>query len=153
MRQYVYAGRVRNYREYHDRVEVSVRDRKTRSPRLLRVDRVINCTGPEADCRRIDDPLMKSLLAEGFARPDPLFLGLDVNSDGALINRRGVTPHPLYAIGPARKGSLWETIAVPELRVQAAELADHLARKLSGRGRNVVSLPPEAAAQDIRTYQ
>jgi hypothetical protein len=29
----------------------------------------------------------------------------------------------IYAIGPVRKGSLWETIAVPELRVQVSELS------------------------------
>src|ERR1700728_763053 len=145
----LHAGRVTDYREDHDHVEVSLRDRNTRSPRLLRVDRVINCTGPETDCRRIDGPLIKSLLAQGFARPDPLFLGLDVNSDGALIDCSGVPSQSLYAIGPARKGSLWETIAVPEIRAQASELAEHLARKLPWRGRNVDSLSPEAAAQGI----
>jgi len=149
----LYAGRVTSYREYSDYVEVSVRNRKTGSARQLLVDRVINCTGPETDCRRIGDPLMKSLMARGFARPDPLSLGLDVDSDGALIDCGGIPSHSLYALGPARKGSLWETIAVPEIRVQAAELADHLARKLSGRGRNVDSLSPEAAAQGAATYQ
>jgi len=142
---HVYAGRVTNYREYPDHVEVSVRDRKTRSPRLLLVDRVINCTGPETDCRRIDDPLMKSLLSQGFARPDSLLLGLDADSDGALINCSGVASHSLYAIGPARKGLLWETIAVPELRVQAAELAEHLVRKLPWQRRNVDGPSVDAA--------
>jgi hypothetical protein len=32
-----------------------------------------------------------------------------------------------FVIGPTRKGYLWETIAVPELRTQASELAEHLA--------------------------
>jgi len=150
---HVYAGRVTNYREYPDHVEVSVRDRKTRSPRLLRVDRVINCTGPETDCRRIDDPLMKGLLSQGFARPDPLLLGLDVDRDGALINCSGVASHSLYAIGPARKGLLWETIAVPELRVQAAELAEHLVRKLPWQRRNVDGPSVDAATPGVATYQ
>ena len=149
----VYAGRVTNYREYPDHVEVSVRDRKTRSPRLLRVDRVINCTGPETDCRRIDDPLMKGLLSQGFARPDPLLLGLDVDRDGALINCSGVASHSLYAIGPARKGSLWETIAVPELRVQAAELAEHLVRKLPWHRRDVDVPSVDAFTPGGVTYQ
>ena len=121
------AGRVTNYRESTDHAEVELRDRETGARRVLHVDRVINCTGPETDCRRVDDPLMQNLLAQGLARPDPLFLGIDVDSKGALIDSNGIPSSFLYAIGPARKGSLWETIAVPEIRMQVAQLADHLA--------------------------
>jgi uncharacterized NAD(P)/FAD-binding protein YdhS len=127
----LYAGRVTSYREHDDHVEVTVRDRKHRSERLLRVDRVINCTGPEIDCRRIDDPLIKNLLAQGLARPDALSLGLDVDRNGALIDSSGMSSANLYAIGPVRKGFLWETIAVPEIREQAAHLAEYLATLLA----------------------
>jgi uncharacterized NAD(P)/FAD-binding protein YdhS len=58
-----------------------------------------------------------------LARPDELLLGLDVSSDGALLNASGVPSDFLFAVGPLRKGQLWESVAVPELRVQAAELA------------------------------
>jgi uncharacterized NAD(P)/FAD-binding protein YdhS len=126
----LYAGRITEYREFNDRVEVGLRDRKTHGLRTLRVDRVINCTGPEINCRRIDDPLIQSLLAQGFARPDALSLGLDTDSRGALIDRDGDPSHSLYAVGPVRKGYLWETIAVPELRTQASQLAEHLAEIL-----------------------
>jgi uncharacterized NAD(P)/FAD-binding protein YdhS len=126
----VHAGRVTNYREFPDRVEVRLCDRKTRGQRALQVDRVINCTGPETDYRRIDHPLIRNLLAQGLARPDPLFLGLDVDSTGALIDSSGLASGSLYVIGPARKGSLWETIAVPEIRSQASALARHLALAL-----------------------
>jgi uncharacterized NAD(P)/FAD-binding protein YdhS len=132
----LYAGRVTSYREHHNHVEVGLMDRKTRSQIFLRVDRVINCTGPDTDCRRIDDPLIKNLLAQGLARPDPLFLGLDVDSKGALIDLGGRASPSLYGIGPARKGLLWETIAVPEIRMQASELAEHLALTLPLQIRN-----------------
>ena len=89
----------------------------------LRVDRVINCTGPDGDFRRVDSPLLADLFQKGLARPDELFLGLDVAEDGALIDGRGKRSDSLFALGPLRKGSLWESIAVPELRVQIAELA------------------------------
>jgi uncharacterized NAD(P)/FAD-binding protein YdhS len=127
----VYAGRVTEYRESSDHVKVGLRDRKTRTQRSLCVDRVINCTGPETNCRRIEGALIKSLLAQGLARPDNLFLGLDVDAEGALIDSSGAPSDSLYAIGPARKGHLWETIAVPELREQASQLAEHLASKLA----------------------
>ncbi len=126
----LYAGRVTDYRESSDHVEVVLRERKARTQRSLRVDRVINCTGPETDCRRIEDSLITSLLAQGLARPDDLFLGLDVDSEGAMIDSSGTPSDSLYAIGPARKGCLWESIAVPEIREQASQLAEHLASRL-----------------------
>ena len=46
----------------------------------------------------------------------------------ALIDATGSPSYRLYAIGPVRKGNLWETIAVPELRTHASQLAEHLAR-------------------------
>jgi len=122
----VYAGRVTDYRESPDHVEVVLLERKTRRQRRLCLDRVINCTGPETDCRRIEDSLIKSLLAQGLARPDHLSLGLDVDAEGRLIDSGGTPSNSLYVIGPARKGCLWETIAVPEIREQASQLAEHL---------------------------
>ena len=123
----LFAGRVTSYRENSEYAEVCVSDRQTGSERVLRVDRVINCTGPEANYRRVEDPLIKNLLEQGLAKPDPLSLGLEVDSKGALIDSEGNASPSLYAIGPARKGLLWETTAVPELRNQASELAENLA--------------------------
>jgi uncharacterized NAD(P)/FAD-binding protein YdhS len=122
----VHAGRITDYEEEDYRVRVTYRDRRSNKSNSLSVDRVINCTGPESNCRRMDNPLISDLLASGFARPDPLFLGLDVSSDGALISRNGIVSESLFAVGPIRKGSLWESTAVPELREQIHNLANHL---------------------------
>jgi uncharacterized NAD(P)/FAD-binding protein YdhS len=131
----LHAGRITNYREFRDRAEVSYRERKSKTERVLRVDRVINCAGPETDCRRMDAPLVKRLLAQRIVQPDPLFLGLDMDSNGALIDSKGNPSASLYAIGPARKGLLWETTAVPELREQASQLAAHLAHQFTAASR------------------
>ena len=85
--------------------------------------RVINCTGPESDCRKVASPLLRDLLRQGLVRPDPLFLGIDAAEDGAVIDAAGSTSDVLYTLGPPFKGRLWESIAVPEIRVQIAELA------------------------------
>jgi hydroxyacylglutathione hydrolase len=121
-----HAGRITKYAEDADGVDVTYRERETGHIEQLRVDRVINCTGPEGDCRRVNDPLLKDLLSQKLARPDPLFIGLDVSPDGGLIDANGVSSDLLYAAGPIRKGGLWETIAVPDLRVQASDLANLL---------------------------
>ena len=119
----IHAGRIMAYSEDVDGVDVTYRARESGQLERLRVDRVINCTGPESDCRKADHPLLTNLMQQKLARPDPLFLGLDVSPDGALIDAYGDVSDLLYAIGPVRKGSLWETIAVPELRVQLSELS------------------------------
>jgi uncharacterized NAD(P)/FAD-binding protein YdhS len=125
----VRAGRITDYVEDKNGVTVTYRDRKSGKATSLKVDRVINCTGPQSDYRRVENPFMSALLAEDWARPDPLLLGLDVSLDGALVGRDGTISQSLYAIGPARKGSLWESTAVPELREQIHKLVQHLANQ------------------------
>lgn len=105
------------------------------SPRKITIaaDRLINCTGPEPDARRVETPLLTQLVADGLARYDPLFLGIDTTRDGALIKRDGAIWQGVFAIGPMVKGALWETIAMPEISAQAAILANRLlARPFGG---------------------
>jgi uncharacterized NAD(P)/FAD-binding protein YdhS len=109
-------------------------DRQTGSKKELLIDRVINCTGSETDCRRIDESLIVSLFVQGLARPDPLFVGLEMGEHGGLINYKGNSSRLLYAIGPPRKGSSWETTTVAEIRQQAVEVAHHLVRYLENTG-------------------
>ena len=40
----------------------------------------------------------------------------------------------LYALGPLRKATLWETTGVPEIREQAWELAERIVSQLSENG-------------------
>jgi uncharacterized NAD(P)/FAD-binding protein YdhS len=141
----VHAGRITGYEEDANGVKVAYRDRKRGEANSLRIDRVINCTGPESDCRRLQSPLISALLAAGLVRPDPLFLGLDVSFDGALIGGNGIPSNSLYAIGPARKGSLWESTAVPELRGQIHKLVEHL---VTFRGQ--IAAAPYTAADTVR---
>lgn len=136
----VHRGRITRYRENWGAAEITYRERGGTAKRLG-VHRAINCTGPETDCRRIDDSLITSLFVQGFARPDPLFLGLDVDKHGALVDCMGMPSHSLFAIGPIQKGCLWETTAVPEIRQQAWGLAEHLAHMLEkGRRRDTRAL-------------
>ncbi len=125
-----HAGRILEYQEHSSGVEVTYRERKRGQLKKLLVDRVVNCTGPEGDYRRISSPLFSGLMENGIARPEPLSLGLDVTEDGAVLDSQGVPSNFLYALGPLRKGKLWESVAVPELRVQVTELASLLVSSL-----------------------
>lgn len=119
----IHAGRITAYAEDHGGVDVTFGDRKTGKLVQLRVGRVVNCTGPEGDFRNVDNALLAYLLRRKMVRPDTLFLGLDVSPDGAVMDANGEASEFLFTVGPIRKGNLWESIAVPEIRVQAAEMA------------------------------
>jgi uncharacterized NAD(P)/FAD-binding protein YdhS len=145
-RSEVHPGRIIACREEAGSFTVRYQNRHSGSPREISVQRIVNCTGPETDCRRIESPLLASLLQSGLARPDELFLGLDCARDGALIAADGAASTLLYALGPARKGSLWETTAVPEIRVQAATLADLL---VVGDEKQKSKFPTEPAVSPV----
>ena len=90
---------------------------------LVSGDLVINCTGPQSKFSETDCPLFQNLLQRGFVRSDQLDMGLEVDNDFSVIEAEGTTSDCIRAMGPLLKGSLWETTAVPELRVQAMHIA------------------------------
>ena len=74
----------------------------------------------------------RTLRAQGLVPPVALLLGLDVSADGGLIGQDGTISDSLYAVGPARKGNLWESTAVPEIREQVYKLVDRFVYASSG---------------------
>jgi uncharacterized NAD(P)/FAD-binding protein YdhS len=96
------------------------------APEMLEVSGIVNCTGPDADVRNSRDPMMASLLSNGLITPGPQTLGIDVDDEGAVIGKDGAPSSWLFALGPLRRGRLFETTAVPEIRVQVADLVRRL---------------------------
>jgi uncharacterized NAD(P)/FAD-binding protein YdhS len=111
-------------------VEITYRDRVTRSVRSLKFSHLINALGLDPDITRTGNPLVSSLFARGLVAAGPCGIGLATAPDGALRDRDGNASERLFTLGPPRRGDLWESIAIPELRVQAQGLA---ARLVSGR--------------------
>ncbi len=99
--------------------------------RLL-ADRIINCTGPTWDPRRLDHPLVNGLLEQGVLRADALGIGFDIDDDGALIGSDASASEQIFVIGPPRNGVLLETTAVPEIGQQAELLSNLLLSGLAG---------------------
>ena len=128
------SGRIRAVRSLADGVAVDVHERTTGRLRTLRAAAVVNCTGPGGDVLAGSSPLLAALCAAGTACPHPLALGLDTGAGGAIRDVRGRESETLFAIGPLRRGELWETTAVPEIRAQAAALAQRLVRQGRWRG-------------------
>ena len=94
----------------------------------LNVCTLINCIGSESNFSRVKSELVHNLLTAGTIRCDPTNQGLDASADGRLIGVDGRPSTVLRTIGTALKGILWESTAIPEIRIQADKLASDFTR-------------------------
>jgi uncharacterized NAD(P)/FAD-binding protein YdhS len=69
------------------------------------------------------DPLVTRLLNRGLVRLDRHRLGLDVAPDLRALGASGAPTPGLWALGPLARGVFWECTAVPDIRLQAVQVA------------------------------
>ena len=125
------AGRVQAYEQEGAQTTVILQPRKGGPVRRLRVGAVINCTGPNYDIASLGFPLLAQLRDEGLIRQDALQLGFEIDAEYRVLGLDGRSARGLFYIGPMLKARYWESIAVPELRVHAAQLAAGLLADLA----------------------
>ena len=87
-------------------------------------DLVINATGPSTRFSATRSTLLQNLLRRGAIAPDDADMGAVIDADHTIVTGSGERSEWLLALGPLLKGTYWETIAVPELRVQARRVAE-----------------------------
>jgi uncharacterized NAD(P)/FAD-binding protein YdhS len=122
----IVAGRIVMVEPKNGGLAVTIRRRgkaKAEPPRLF--GHIFNCTGPLADIRRTGEPLLRQLLDDGLVRPDELSIGFAVDE-----RSRAGPAERLWALGTLTKGRYWEMIAVPDIREQAAAVAEDIAVEL-----------------------
>ncbi|MFJ2786632.1 FAD/NAD(P)-binding protein [Streptomyces sp. NPDC087216] len=126
------AGRVLDARPGPDgSLTVVLAPPEGRETRELTVGWVVNCTGAYAPVKDTADPLWRGLLDDGGAVPGPLGMGVGTDR-GRLRGADGRAGRPVWTLGAPRRGELWETTAVPEIRGQAAAVADAVLGHLAG---------------------
>jgi hydroxyacylglutathione hydrolase len=94
-------------------------------------NRVINCTGPNMNYRRITSVLLQKLFRKGLVSSGPLGTGFHCAQNGDVIDADGDVSETIFNLGPGCLGDLLESIAVPEIRQQAVDLAMTLNSLLS----------------------
>ena len=121
----IVAGRIHSVEDDGGGLVVAYRRRG--SSRIVegRFAYMINCTGPLGTISRTRDPMLKGMLADGLARPDQLGIALDVDERSRVVGAERA-----WAMGPLTKGRYWEIIAVPDIRYQAAAVAEDIAMEL-----------------------
>jgi uncharacterized NAD(P)/FAD-binding protein YdhS len=121
----VVAGRITAASAAGGGIDVEIRRRGQAKGSIERFDYVVNCTGPLHSIERTRDPLLRALLDAGAARPDHLGIGLEVDEHSRVTGGER-----LWALGPLTKARYWEITAVPDIREQAAAVAEDIAREL-----------------------
>ncbi len=138
-RFFVHAGAVGAIEHVGGSLRLQVRLPVRARPYAWGTDWLINCTGTDPHPVRRRGPLMDALGGRGLVRPGPIEMGLATDHRGRALDVRGRPSDWLWAIGPLRQGHLLESAAVPEIRVQARDLAVDIHRSLAGRDTNLAS--------------
>jgi len=120
----IVAGKLISARPTSDGLEVQFRRRRSPKSEARTFFYAFNCTGPLHSISRTKNPLVRSLLDAGVVRPDRLGIGLEVDEASRAGERT-------WALGPLSKGRYWEIIAVPDIREQAAAVAEDIAKELA----------------------
>jgi len=109
-------------------VDVTWCPRGRSSLETFTVQKIVRCTGPQADFRKLGDPLVQDLLANNLLASDKLHIGV-VSENYSACDAAGHKINGIYVLGSLLRGKLYESIAVPELRQQAADVAQILANE------------------------
>jgi uncharacterized NAD(P)/FAD-binding protein YdhS len=129
----VRAARLADVRPGRDGFTVALRGAET--DESLAVSVIVNCTGPAVAGVHGGDQLLTRLVARGLASYDALGLGVCTDEDGRIIGAHDIGQPDLFAIGPLRRGELWESTAVPEIRQQAAVIGQRVAEHVTTMSR------------------
>jgi uncharacterized NAD(P)/FAD-binding protein YdhS len=116
-------GRITDIVPLDNKMEVVYTERGTDEEKTVQADLVINCMGPCQDYEQIEGTFIKNLIGSGLIQCDPTHLGINALPDGAVLNADGRPSDRLYTIGSPLKGIVWESVAAPEITVEAEELA------------------------------
>jgi uncharacterized NAD(P)/FAD-binding protein YdhS len=121
----VIAGNVKSVAEAQGKARVNFVRRGEANLQSIDCTRIINCTGPGGSIERTSNKFIAALISDRILEKDPIDLGVVVSRDFRGADR-------LFVIGSLLKGSLWETTSVPELRKQAAAVAELVGRGVDG---------------------
>ena len=120
------AGKLLEAKRKGDGFEATIRRRHGPAVETISVARIYDCTGITTNLAAGSNPIVRSLIDRGLARPDPLRIGLDVTPQCAMLGADGQASERLFAIGPLTRGAFFEIEAIPDIRVQCAGLARQL---------------------------
>ncbi|KAF1712263.1 pyridine nucleotide-disulfide oxidoreductase [Pseudoxanthomonas kalamensis DSM 18571] len=124
-------GRINAVAMAGNRVRVSTRS----AGRIVEFDAdvLLNATGVEMQVAAMGNPLLDDLLGHDHAVAGPHGIGIATDDTGRVLAAGGRAYDDLFALGSLRIGTLWESLAIPELRGQAGDVAASMLQALTLR--------------------
>jgi uncharacterized NAD(P)/FAD-binding protein YdhS len=137
----IVGGRVKSISDDNGSPVVTMVRRGAKEKESIKLDRVVNCTGFGSKLTNRDSILFANLVRNGLVVPDSTGVATDMS--GKVLTEQGQARLGLYAAGAVLKPQLFETVAVPELRDQAANVAGLILDSIGGRAGNSTCKEPE----------
>lgn len=119
----VLTGRIADIVPSEDKIEVKYREKGSIEEKTVSADQVINCIGPCQDYELIDNTFIRNLISSGLIQCDPAHLGINALPEGQVITDDGTPSDIIFTIGLPLKGVVWESLAAPEIRLEAEVLS------------------------------
>ncbi len=108
---------------------VRLRPRHSTRERTFHTDWIVNATGIETHIDLHPGELMRALRERGRVLPGRQGIGIASTGAGEVLDAHGRPDPRLLVLGALRIGDLWESTAIPELRVQARQVAEVIASR------------------------
>lgn len=112
------------------------------APHPARFDAVVNCTGLDVASRTAGNPLLRSLVAQGWLQPDAVGVGYAVDAQCRPIGRDGAAREHLRLVGPPTLGTFGDPGGAMYIAAQIHRMVPGLLAALGGS----VSAPPARTA-------
>jgi uncharacterized NAD(P)/FAD-binding protein YdhS len=136
----VHAGFVSKITRQGDENSLVYRKRGTSDEVSLVFDWMVNCTGMER-AGIGHSPLLQHMREQDMLEIDPLGLGVRVDDKSRVLSCDG-SPRPgLFAVGALTAGQFWEITAVPDIRNQTRQVAEHIAGLVEPSGSETQEIP------------
>lgn len=127
----IIGGRIEDVQEQDGHISVSIILRKQSHFREINVGTVVNCTGPQTNYNELQDELVMNLLRKKMILSDPLKMGIQATINGEVLQNNREVSKDMYALGSMLRGLLWETTAVPDIRLQTEHIAKQIINSIT----------------------
>jgi uncharacterized NAD(P)/FAD-binding protein YdhS len=125
----LHAGFLKSIDQATDGAEIVYRPRSGDGRASFHADWVVNCTGMER-AGIGHSPLLKEMQQRGMIKADKLGLGVSVDDQARVLDADAHVQPGIFAVGALTAGQFWEITAVPDIRLQAKNVAETIARSL-----------------------
>ncbi len=114
-----------------DRIDITLRPRRSTAEERISVKHVVVTTGPAHGSVVSASPVLTSLAQQNLLRADAFGLGVNVDPRGHVINAQGLSEPGLLVVGPLARAQYGELMGLPQVAAQPDAVAEHVAGRLA----------------------